>query len=49
MLGKKPIVAMNIVCFPSCHDMNILAEILKGGFDKVKESGASFSRRSYCR
>ena len=39
-MGGKPIVAMNIVCFPSCHDMNILAEILKGGFDKVKESGA---------
>jgi selenide,water dikinase len=31
---------MNIVCFPACHDMNVLAEILKGGFDKVKESGA---------
>lgn len=39
-MGGKPIVAMNIVCFPSCHDMNVLTEILKGGFDKVKESGA---------
>lgn len=39
-MGGKPLVAMNIVCFPSCHDMNVLAEILKGGFDKVKESGA---------
>lgn len=39
-MGGKPIVAMNIVCFPSCHDMNVLGEILKGGFDKVKESGA---------
>ena len=39
-MGGKPMVAMNIVCFPSCHNMNILAEILKGGFDKVKESGA---------
>lgn len=39
-MGGKPTVAMNIVCFPSCHDMNVLAEILKGGFDKVKESGA---------
>lgn len=39
-MGGTPIVAMNIVCFPSCHDMNVLAEILKGGFDKVKESGA---------
>lgn len=39
-MGGSPIVAMNIVCFPACHDMNVLAEILKGGFDKVKESGA---------
>lgn len=39
-MGGKPVVAMNIVCFPSCHDMNVLAEIMKGGFDKVKESGA---------
>lgn len=39
-MGGKPTVAMNIVCFPSCHDMDVLAEILKGGFDKVKESGA---------
>lgn len=39
-MGGKPIVAMNIACFPSCYDMDILAEIMKGGFDKVKESGA---------
>ena len=39
-MGGRPIVAMNIVCFPSCYDMNVLSEILKGGFDKVKESGA---------
>lgn len=31
---------MNIVCFPSCENMSILGEILKGGFDKVKEAGA---------
>ena len=39
-MGGTPIVAMNIVCFPACHDMDVLAEIMKGGFDKVKESGA---------
>lgn len=39
-MGGTPTVAMNIVCFPACYDMNVLAEILKGGFDKVKESGA---------
>lgn len=39
-MGGIPTVCMNIVCFPSCYDMNVLGEILKGGFDKVKESGA---------
>lgn len=39
-MGGVPLVAMNIVCFPSCHDMNVLGEILKGGYDKVAESGA---------
>jgi len=39
-MGGKPIVAMNIVCFPSCYDMSILGEILKGGADKVMEAGA---------
>lgn len=38
-MGGEPTVAMNIVCFPSCHDMNVLAEILRGGADKVNESG----------
>lgn len=39
-MGGEPTVAMNIVCFPACHDMSVLAEIMKGGMDKVKESGA---------
>lgn len=39
-MGGAPVVALNIVCFPSCLSMDILTEILKGGFDKVKESGA---------
>lgn len=39
-MGGVPLVAMNIACFPACHDMDVLAQILKGGFDKVKESGA---------
>lgn len=38
-MGGEPTVAMNIVCFPSCHDMNVLGEILRGGADKVNESG----------
>jgi len=39
-MGGKPIVAMNIVCFPNCLDPSVLKDILLGGADKVKESGA---------
>lgn len=39
-MGGKPTVALNIVCFPNCLDIEILGEILKGGADKVKEAGA---------
>lgn len=39
-MGGKPVVALNIVCFPNCLDIEILGEILKGGADKVIESGA---------
>jgi selenide,water dikinase len=39
-MGGEPKLAMNIVCFPNCLKPSVLAEILKGGFDKVKEAGA---------
>lgn len=39
-MGGKPVVALNIVCFPNCLSMDILGEILKGGADKVLEAGA---------
>lgn len=39
-MGGKPILAMNIVCFPNCLDMSVLGEILKGGQAKVQEAGA---------
>lgn len=39
-MGGKPILVMNVVCFPSCMDMRILTEILRGGADKVIEAGA---------
>lgn len=39
-MGGKPTVALNIVCFPSCLSIDVLGEILKGGADKVIESGA---------
>ena len=39
-MGGEPKLAMNIVCFPDCLDPMVLSQILKGGWDKVKESGA---------
>ena len=39
-MGGRPLLAMNIVCFPQCEDMYILREILEGGLSKVKEAGA---------
>lgn len=39
-MGGKPIVALNIVCFPLCLPIEVLGEILKGGADKVIEAGA---------
>lgn len=40
-MGGTPISAMNIVCFPCNLDMEILAEILRGGFDKLHEAGVA--------
>jgi selenide,water dikinase len=40
-MGGEPKTALNIVCFPKGKmDIEVLGEILKGGADKVKESGA---------
>lgn len=40
-MGGTPLTVMNIVCF-SCEELNedILGETLKGGMDKINESGA---------
>jgi selenide,water dikinase len=40
-MGGTPVTAMNIVCFPSCDlPEEVLAQTLKGGQDKINESGA---------
>jgi selenide,water dikinase len=40
-MGGEPKTCMNIVCFPKGKmDIEVLGQILKGGADKVKESGA---------
>ena len=40
-MGGDPLTAMNIVCFPTrTGDPEVLAAILRGGLDKLKEAGA---------
>ena len=38
-MGGTPKLAMNILCIPEDLDKEITAEILKGGYSKVKEAG----------
>jgi selenide,water dikinase len=38
-MGGKPIIAMNVVCFPTASmDLSMLKEVLRGGADKLKEA-----------
>ncbi len=39
-MGGRPLIALNIVCFPCNLDLAILGEILRGGAEKVQEAGA---------
>lgn len=39
-MGGKPVNCLNIIAFPQKEDLMILNEILRGGMDKIKESGA---------
>ena len=38
-MGGKPLTALSIACFSCSLDPSILVEILRGGEDKIKESG----------
>lgn len=41
-MGGRPLTALNIICFPvSCQPLKIMEDILRGGYDKVKEAGAA--------
>lgn len=41
-MGAIPKTALNMVCFPlKQFDISVLKEILRGGIDKIRESGAS--------
>ncbi len=39
-MGGRPLLALNIVCFPNCLPVDVLGQTLKGGAEKVKEAGA---------
>ncbi len=39
-MGGVPLLAMNIVAFPQCEDLQILKQILAGGLSKIEEAGA---------
>lgn len=39
-MGGEPAVAMNLLCFPSCLELDVMDKILRGGIRKVKEAGA---------
>ncbi len=38
-MGGRPLLAMNIICFPQDGEVSILQQILKGGYDKMAEAG----------
>lgn len=41
-MGGRPLTAMNVVCFPiKSQDISVLSEILRGGFDKLREAGCA--------
>lgn len=39
-MGAEPAVAMNVMCFPSCMELEVMRSILLGAQDKVREAGA---------
>lgn len=39
-MGGVPRLAMNLMCFPSCLSLDVIKEMLEGGYSKVKEAGA---------
>ncbi len=42
-MGGRPVMALNLVCFPQNGDLSVLKGILQGGAEKVAEAGAVLS------
>jgi selenide,water dikinase len=39
-MGAKPVLAMNLLCYPTCLSKEMVQAILQGGAEKVAEAGA---------
>lgn len=39
-MGGRPALAMNLLCYPDCLDVDVVSRILAGGYAKVAEAGA---------
>ncbi len=39
-MGGRPVACLNILAFPSCFGTDVVADVLRGGADKVREAGA---------
>ena len=39
-MGAKPLTALNILAFPCSLGTDVVANVLRGGADKVREAGA---------
>lgn len=39
-MGARPVACLNILAFPSCFGTDVVADVLRGGADKVREAGA---------
>lgn len=42
-MGGRPTHAMNLLCIPSCLDLNVAKEILAGGASKTMEAGCTIA------
>lgn len=42
-MGATPKTALNLLCFSSCLDLDVVRKILEGGADKCLEAGASIA------
>ena len=39
-MGAAPALAMNLLCVPTCLPLDVVEQIMAGGYSKVKEAGA---------